>query len=364
MVWFLDVTLMERRRDAKVPRAAWEEFLREGSAPRTGPTTRSSARCWRPTASMPKTRPAAKFLLDRDLEPNTRHARPRPRSSSAATCSVPSATTTRRSMTTSRSDYYGIQAFLNRSFLFPNAEAADRGHRREGRRRRELHERLRQGQEVEHDAAAHARRQGRSRSRSPRRGRNTRSRRPTDVRPVPTYSRRAKLAARHDRARQPGVRPQRREPHLGDDDGPRHRPPRRHGPRRQPAVAPRTARPARRGVRRPQVRREVAGAADRAEPRPTSGRASFPTGLEEVPADRYLVGDPQAADARAVRLRRPAGDRPDRRRTARPSARRATEAQLDARLAAASRAVPVDVRRPRRANRRTGSPPRSTRRCS
>ena len=28
MVWFWDVTLMERRNDAKVPRVAWEEYLR------------------------------------------------------------------------------------------------------------------------------------------------------------------------------------------------------------------------------------------------------------------------------------------------------------------------------------------------
>src|SRR4051794_26224742 len=28
MIWFWDVTLMERRGDAKVPHAAWEEFLR------------------------------------------------------------------------------------------------------------------------------------------------------------------------------------------------------------------------------------------------------------------------------------------------------------------------------------------------
>src|SRR5262245_23415853 len=28
MVWFLDVTLMERRNDAKVPRPTWEDYLR------------------------------------------------------------------------------------------------------------------------------------------------------------------------------------------------------------------------------------------------------------------------------------------------------------------------------------------------
>ncbi|HSQ56077.1 MAG TPA: DUF1549 domain-containing protein, partial [Gemmata sp.] len=66
MVWFYDVTLMERRQDAKVPRAAWETYLRTVVA-ENRPYDTFVREVLSSDGSDPKTRPAAKFFLDRDL---------------------------------------------------------------------------------------------------------------------------------------------------------------------------------------------------------------------------------------------------------------------------------------------------------
>lgn len=122
MAWHFDVMLMERRADAKVPRAAWEEYLRTVFA-ENRPYDAFVRELLSADGADPKTRPAAKFLLDRDLEP---HLVTKDigrvflgRNMQCAQChdhpTVSDYT---------QADYYGIQAFLNRSFLFPNAPAA------------------------------------------------------------------------------------------------------------------------------------------------------------------------------------------------------------------------------------------------
>lgn len=122
VVWFLDVTLMERRADAKVPRAAWEEYLRAGVA-ENRPYDALVREMLSSDGIDPKTRPAAKFFLDRGLEPNlvTRDLARilLGRNLTCAQChDHPSVDDYKQE------EYYGIQAFVGRSFLFPNAAAA------------------------------------------------------------------------------------------------------------------------------------------------------------------------------------------------------------------------------------------------
>lgn len=122
MMHFFDVTLMERRADAKVPRAAWEAYLRDAFA-QNRPFDELAREILAADGTDPKTRPAAKFFLDRELEPNlvTRDIGRifLGRDMTCAQChnhptidDYPQA------------DYYGILAFVNRSFLFPDAKAA------------------------------------------------------------------------------------------------------------------------------------------------------------------------------------------------------------------------------------------------
>jgi hypothetical protein len=123
MVWFLDVTLMERRADAKVPRAAWEEYLRAAVA-ENRPYDVLVREMLSSDGSEPKTRPAAKFLLDRNLEADlvTRDLSRifLGRNLQCAQChDHPNVEDYKQD------EYYGIQAFLNRSYMVPNAQAAN-----------------------------------------------------------------------------------------------------------------------------------------------------------------------------------------------------------------------------------------------
>lgn len=122
VVWFLDTTLMERRPDAKVPRAAWEEYLRVAVA-ENRPYDALVREMLSSDGSDPKTRPAAKFFLDRNLELDTVTRDISRiflgRNIQCAQChDHPSIPDYRQD------EYYGIAAFLNRSFLFPNAQSA------------------------------------------------------------------------------------------------------------------------------------------------------------------------------------------------------------------------------------------------
>ncbi len=117
-----DVLLMDRRRDAKVPRAEWEAFLRTSFAANK-PYDELVRDILSSDGADPKTRPAAKFFLDRDLEPTT------------VTRDISRLFLGRNLQCAQCHDhplvddykqdhYYGIQAFFNRAFLFPNAQDA------------------------------------------------------------------------------------------------------------------------------------------------------------------------------------------------------------------------------------------------
>src|SRR5262249_43002731 len=121
MAWFFDVTLMERGKDTRVPRAAWEAYLlsvcMENKAYDVFVRELLSN-----AGSDPKTRAAAKFFLDRDMEP---HLVTKDiariflgRNMQCAQCHDHPVIDDYK-----QNDYYGIQAFLSRSFLFPNPNA-------------------------------------------------------------------------------------------------------------------------------------------------------------------------------------------------------------------------------------------------
>ena len=121
MAQAFDVILMERRKDTRVPRPAWEGYLRETfSANR--PYDEFVRELLSADGTDAKSRPAAKFFLDRDLEPNlvTRDlARVfLGRNLTCAQCHDHPTVADYK-----QADYYGIQAFINRTFLFPNAQA-------------------------------------------------------------------------------------------------------------------------------------------------------------------------------------------------------------------------------------------------
>jgi hypothetical protein len=121
MVWFYDTTLMEGHPDSKVPQAAWETYLKAVVA-ENRPYDAFVREMLSNDGSDPKTRAAAKFLLDRNLEPNlvTRDLSRifLGRNLQCAQChDHPSVDDYKQD------EYYGIQAFLNRSYLFPNANA-------------------------------------------------------------------------------------------------------------------------------------------------------------------------------------------------------------------------------------------------
>jgi hypothetical protein len=122
MVWFWDTTLMERRGDSKVPRAAWEAYLRQVVS-ENRPYDALVREMLSADGSDAKTRPAAKFLLDRDLEPNL-VTRDLARVFLGRNLQCAQCHDHPQIDDYLQADYYGIQAFVNRSFLFPNAQAA------------------------------------------------------------------------------------------------------------------------------------------------------------------------------------------------------------------------------------------------
>jgi hypothetical protein len=122
MAWFFDVMLMERGKDAKVPRAAWEAYLLAVFT-ENKPYDAFVRELLSNDGADPKTRVAAKFFLDRDMEP---HLVTKDigriflgRNLQCAQCHDHPVIDDYK-----QADYYGIQAFLSRSFLFPNVNAA------------------------------------------------------------------------------------------------------------------------------------------------------------------------------------------------------------------------------------------------
>jgi hypothetical protein len=119
--WYFDATLMERRADAKVPRAAWEEFLRT-SFEQNKPLDQLAKEILAADGADPKARGPAKFYLDRNFEPNlvTRDIGRLflGRNLQCAQCHDSPIVNDYK-----QDQYYGILAYLNRSFLFPNPQA-------------------------------------------------------------------------------------------------------------------------------------------------------------------------------------------------------------------------------------------------
>jgi len=117
---YFDVVLMDRRADTKVSRAAWEEFLRTAFASNK-PYDELVREILSNDGANPKTRAAAKFFLDRDLEPTivTRDISRLflGRNVQCAQCHDHPLVDDY-----AQEHFYGIQAFLNRSYLFPNAQ--------------------------------------------------------------------------------------------------------------------------------------------------------------------------------------------------------------------------------------------------
>jgi hypothetical protein len=118
---YLDVVLMDRRGDAKVPRAAWEEFLR-GSFAADKPYDQLVRDILSADGADPAARGAAKFFLDRDLDPQvlTRDIARLflGRNIQCSQCHDHPLVEDYK-----QDEYFGIQAFFNRAFLFPNKEA-------------------------------------------------------------------------------------------------------------------------------------------------------------------------------------------------------------------------------------------------
>jgi Protein of unknown function (DUF1549)/Protein of unknown function (DUF1553) len=112
----LDITLMERRPDKHVPRAQWQEYLRASFAANK-PWDELTREVLSADGSDEKTRPAAKFYLDREAEPHlvTRDIA-RMFLGMNLTCAQchdsPVVSDYRQDV------YYGIFAFLNRTSLF------------------------------------------------------------------------------------------------------------------------------------------------------------------------------------------------------------------------------------------------------
>src|SRR5262245_52454477 len=118
---YIDVALMDRRHDAKVPRAAWEEFLRSSFAA-DKPYDQLIREILSADGADPRARAAAKFFLDRDLDPQviTRDIGRLflGRNIQCSQCHDHPLYDDYK-----QDEYYGIQAFFNRTFLFPNAQA-------------------------------------------------------------------------------------------------------------------------------------------------------------------------------------------------------------------------------------------------
>jgi hypothetical protein len=116
MATVFDVMLMERRPDKHVPRPQWVEFLRS-SFTANKPWDKLVSEMLSADGTDPKSRPAAKFLLDRDADPNveTRDISRLLLGMNLQCCQCHDHPLVQDYK---QEHYYGIYAFLNRSFLF------------------------------------------------------------------------------------------------------------------------------------------------------------------------------------------------------------------------------------------------------
>lgn len=116
MATVFDVMLMERRLAKHVPQAQWTEFLRASFAANK-PWDQLVGEMLAADGTDPKTRPAAKFYLDREAEPNvlTRDISRLFLGMNLQCCQCHDHPLVDEYK---QDHYYGIYAFLNRSFLF------------------------------------------------------------------------------------------------------------------------------------------------------------------------------------------------------------------------------------------------------
>jgi hypothetical protein len=115
-----DVLLMERRPDKHVPRAAWLEYLRSAMAANK-PWDELVREILSSDGADPKKRPAAKFYLDRDADPNvlTRDISRLFLGTNLQCCQCHDHP---RIDDYKQAHYYGLFAFLNRSSLLVDAK--------------------------------------------------------------------------------------------------------------------------------------------------------------------------------------------------------------------------------------------------
>lgn len=113
-----DVMLMERRADKHIPRAAWRQYLRESFAANK-PWDVLVREMLSSDGSDPKTRAAAKFVLDREAEPNlvTRDISRLFLGMNLQCCQCHDHPLIEDYK---QDHYYGIYAFLNRTYVFPD----------------------------------------------------------------------------------------------------------------------------------------------------------------------------------------------------------------------------------------------------
>jgi hypothetical protein len=130
LAYVFDVALMERRPDKNVPRAAWLEYLRTSFAANK-PWDQLVREMLSADGTDPKTRPAAKLLLDRDADANllTRDIGRLFLGMNLTCCQCHD----HPNVTDYKQDhYYGIYAFLNRTFLFRDKTGAVLAEKAEG----------------------------------------------------------------------------------------------------------------------------------------------------------------------------------------------------------------------------------------
>ncbi len=111
-----DVMLMERRPDKYVPRAAWQEYLRTSFADNK-PWDALVRELLSADGTDPKLRPAAKFFLDRDGDPNTM-TRDVGRLFLGVNLQCAQCHDHPLVDHYKQAQYYGLFAFLSRSYLF------------------------------------------------------------------------------------------------------------------------------------------------------------------------------------------------------------------------------------------------------
>jgi hypothetical protein len=114
-----DVALMDRRPESKVPTAAWREFLRTSFA-ENKPWDQITREILSADGVDPKKRPAARFFLDRDFEPNL-VVRDISRLFLGKDLKCAQCHDHPNVFDYKQDHYYGLMAFVNRTTMFPNA---------------------------------------------------------------------------------------------------------------------------------------------------------------------------------------------------------------------------------------------------